>query len=144
MTTIAVRDGVMACDSLAIDGSTRIMCEKIYRMPDGTILGGAGSSAAIEAFLTARRKGESCTLTEEDRKSFVVAVLHPDGSIMRWEDERCGWKVLDGFHAIGSGAQAAMAAMHMGADAVKAVEIAKLVNADTGGPVVSMSIAEQS
>lgn len=130
----------MACDSLCIDGGMRIMCEKIYRMPDGTILGGAGNSAALEAFITARRKGEACTLTEEDRKNFVAVILHPDGVVMRWDDERAGWKVLDDFHAIGSGAEAAMAAMHLGASAVKAVEIAKLVNAHTGGPVVSMCI----
>lgn len=143
MTTIAVRDGVMASDSMILDGKNRMTGQKIYRLADGRFVGCAGDCSAAEMFVRFLNGGESFQLSDKERKDFCALVLKKDGTVDSWDDERIGWRVLDKFCAIGSGNEAACAAMHMGADAVKAVAIARLVNADTGGDVVSMSIAEQ-
>ena len=57
--------------------------------------------------------------------------------------ENAGWYPLEGeFHALGAGQPAALAAMHMGASAVKAVEIAIKLDKNSGPPVMSLCLAD--
>jgi ATP-dependent protease HslVU (ClpYQ) peptidase subunit len=51
--------------------------------------------------------------------------------------------VEDDFSAIGSGAQAAMAAMHMGADVKRAIEIASQVDVGSGGKIQYHTITKR-
>lgn len=46
------------------------------------------------------------------------------------------------FLALGSGSKAALGALYMGADAVRAVEIARLADAYTGGPIQTMRLCD--
>lgn len=70
---------------------------------------------------------------------FVCLVLDEDGL---WEfDNYCrAEKIEEAFYAIGTGGNVALGAMHRGATAHEAVEIAKLVDPYTGGDVVKMSL----
>lgn len=140
MTTIAVRNGVMAADSMVVDVKNKMTGKKLYRLPDGRIMGACGDCTCAELFYQFLLNGRAIEFSEEERKAFCALVLNTDGTVDSWDDERISWRILDEFAAIGSGNEAACAAMHMGASAIKAVKIAKLVNADTGGRVVSMSI----
>ncbi len=72
----------------------------------------------------------------------IFAYNPPDFTCLVWfkhglyeYDAYCvGEKVTEKFYAIGSGAKAALGAMHMGADALQAVKIAAEVDPYTSGP----------
>jgi ATP-dependent protease HslVU (ClpYQ) peptidase subunit len=49
-------------------------------------------------------------------------------------------RVLEPFYAIGSGCKAALGAMHMGADARRAVQVACKVDTYSGTPIVVMEL----
>ena len=72
-------------------------------------------------------------------KDISVLVLAPTG-VWVYEGSGHPYQVEDDFAAIGSGAQAALAAMQLGKAPRKAVEVASLVDPATGGPVRSISL----
>ena len=75
----------------------------------------------------------------DDAPDFTALMLHEDG-IDLWSEHAQPEPVLDEFFAIGSGSEAATAAMHMGASAHDAIEIAMLVDLHTGGEVHAMKL----
>ena len=155
MTTIAFCAGILAADSrVTVDseaGGTRIfICQKLYRKTvkiDGqteeVILATAGESAPGELFTEWFGTGKDVT---EMRDTFVlgeadfeVLVLKHDGLFE--VDKYCHLsRILNKFYAVGSGAKAAMGAMHMGASAKKAVEIACKIDPYSAPPIYTMSL----
>ncbi len=138
MTTVAYRDGVLAADSRMTANGWIVPDEarKIRRISDGSVCAVTGNLAAAIRFvdwLDAGRIGERPPLAD----SRVVRMNLTDTlTIYEGEGE---FTVTPAFTAFGTGMPAAIAAMHMGADARRAVEIAALVDADTGGPVIAIS-----
>lgn len=137
MTTIAFRWGVLATDSRTMLGGWKAPydVQKLHRMDDGTVCATAGDYTLALAFIEWLQSGEA-----GDRPSLdgaTVIRLLKDGSLFVYEH---GGKftIKPDFGAWGSGSPAANAAMHMGADARKAVEIAALLDDNTGGPIVTM------
>jgi len=142
MTTIAVRNGIMACDSMvgvSSDGGgdrAYFHSEKVYPI-EGELIGGSGETAGILIWIEWYMDG--C----EDKKlrkrmwevDFDIVLLHSDGRIQT--SDACGniEDCHEPFYAIGSGTKCALAAMHMGATAAEAVEIAKKIDPHTGGKV---------
>jgi hypothetical protein len=109
------------------------------------VVGFAGNVEASRLFLDwLRIGGNKPSLSDTDRKSFHALVMHPDGRVDEWETDRVGVPIEDRFYAIGSGRQAAMAAMCMGADPVRAIEVAKLCDINTGGNVMHMRCQEEA
>ena len=151
MTTIVVRDGVMAGDTCATfssdssgAGDTVGPCKKIYRVKNSSfgqcLVGLAGDSMPgivfLEWFKNARRRKPAVDLTES---KFTALVLCADGLF-----EFDGWCVPDPaegpFYAIGTGAKAAYGALHMGANAKQAVEVACKVDPYTRGPIITFTL----
>lgn len=137
MTTLAYRDGVFAADSRVVFGGWRAAyeVEKLYRLPDGTVCGLSGDySAALKyaKWLADGSGGDTPSLVD----STVVQLLH-DGSITIHEDG-ASFSINTLFEAWGSGSVAARAAMYAGASASRAVEIASLLDENTGGQVRTM------
>lgn len=62
-------------------------------------------------------------------------MLTSEGNIFYFDGDAHPYKMTDPFMAIGSGAEAAMGAMHMGATPKIAVEVASEVDSGTGGNV---------
>ena len=132
MTTIAVRNGTMACDSRLTGGFicsvNKIICG------DGILVGYAGYAVAGYAFAE-----HVAGLTEEKPHAGGdddIDLLVLKGKKIYLVDNRLRWlPIPQKYYAIGSGCQAAMVAMHMGATAKEAVEMAKLVDESTGGRV---------
>lgn len=146
MTVIAVRDGVMASDSLVTGNRIKYEAPKLYRRGD-LIIGAGGntddSETLMEWFLQDpkdRPPLPAYRLFKDEEPSATLLVLRPDGAFSLVytngysSDETAG----RGFSAIGTGAVAAMAAMEMGADACKAVEIAIRIDPDCGGAIQTM------
>lgn len=156
MTTIAVRDGVIAADSWATHwseagGARRHTCAKLYRkrVTEGrksfdVIIGTAGESSPGMLFVDWYGSGAEVPRMLLDRDpDFSCLILTPSGLFEA--DEYCRPEaVLEPFYAIGSGAKAALAAMHCGRSAVEAVRIAARIDPYTGGRIVSMNLDEPS
>jgi hypothetical protein len=154
MTTIAVRDGIIAADSWATHwseegGSRRHICSKLYRkrITEGrktfdVIIATAGETSPGLLFVDWYGSGrEQPQMLRDLGGDFTCLILTPTGLFEA--DAYCRPDpVLDQFYAVGSGSKAALAAMHCGKSAVDAVRIAARIDPYTGGRVVSMSLDE--
>ena len=140
MTTIAVRDGILAVDSLCVNGNggRRGFFEKacVY---GGNIYAGCGAAQSVLEFFEWAAAGE--------KPGYQFATKADDfaGIIVRWVDGRPqvwtvenglkAWEVRMPFTARGAGAEYAIGAMAMGASAADAVQIAATFDLNTGGPI---------
>lgn len=147
MTVIVYRDGIMAADRQSTISGVRA-CEvtKIARREsDGALIGVAGDAALASAYMrwfVAGEQGErpSMHVSADDHKTALALIVRPDGSVE--EHSVAGWAPVEGeFFAYGSGLEAAIAAMHMGADARRAVEIANIVTTGCGMGVDAVLLA---
>lgn len=145
MTTIAYRDGILAADSRGMaSGWIRPNPARKLRRVESVygdwIVGICGEYARLEPFIKWLAAGPDRG-TMPDMDSSTAIVLGRDGGLTVYEDG--GHFSLDpaGYHAWGTGWPPAVAALHMGATAERAVEIAALVDNCTGLPVVTMSLA---
>lgn len=144
MTTIAIRDGVLAFDARVTEADAGILSEVVQKawinLKHQCIIAIAGNVPATINGVKAMERGLHLPFDE------------PPGDLPRITDDSCiivltkagrvftitfdGWYESEGpFWAFGSGSPAARAAMHMGADAKKAVEIAILCDSASGPPV---------
>ena len=83
----------------------------------------------VVAWLEKRRRGP-----RPSGKCIEGLLMRADGLFLL--DSDCvEHKIERGFHAIGSGTHAALAAMMMGADPKRAVEIAAQIDTGTGGEI---------
>jgi hypothetical protein len=138
MTVIVYRDGVMAADRQStITGVRACEVTKIARRAsDGALIGVAGDAGLAAAFMRwflADETGDrpSLHMSADDHKTALALIIRPDGSAE--EHGVGGWATIEGaFFAYGSGLEAAIAAMHMGADAPRAVEITNIVTTGCG------------
>jgi hypothetical protein len=133
-----VRSGLMAADSRQTFNGRPNRCVKIYAR-GGAVIGLAGDEGPGLLFLdwhgSGRSRPELLVLGEGDFEALVL-----DDRLRLWRYDRwCrGERIHEKFFAIGTGADAAMGAMHAGATARRAVEIACKLDINSGLPVVVM------
>ncbi len=135
MTTIAANLECMAADRKVTLGETRYMSRKLKRVRD-TIVGGAGSSTGIAKFMRWFEAGADADDTPKLAKDeeIDVLLLSPRG-LSFFNGEFVEDLMEDAFFALGTGNQAALAAMHLGLSPGDAVEVAKKVDNGTDGVV---------
>jgi hypothetical protein len=149
MTIIAYRDGIVAADSRlsyssSAGGDRHGLCEKLYRVRN-SIVALSGDDAGLE-FLRWYRKGAKKKVSEllTSDADFMAWIINAKGELWeygKWlEGEKVVFDPRYPFHAMGCGAKAALGAMHMGATAAEAVEIACRIDPFCGGPIVTMPI----
>lgn len=136
MTTIVYRDGVMAADSQVLDRSAVVgTVKKLYRRADGAVAGTCGSLEDWAPFMK-WFKNPSGFDAPAALFDFEALVALPSGEVLWFgKSGRCTPYTAP-FYAIGSGYQAALGALHAGASAERAAEIACLVDVDSGGPII--------
>jgi ATP-dependent protease HslVU (ClpYQ) peptidase subunit len=151
MTTIAYRDGVLAADSrVTVDygsGARKHTCKKLFRkrVTEGkksfdVIIATAGESSPGMVFVDWYGSGTSVPdIFLHIDADFTCLVLTPDG-LFEYDTFCRGEKIEEDFYAIGSGAMAALAAMHCGKSALDAVRIAARVDTYTGGRIVTETL----
>lgn len=146
MTTIAARAGVMAADTLEIDNNEELdaafkisaRSKKIFRLPDGRLFGGAGSSEDILRLYDALRKKQPAPKLEH----VSGLLMNLNGKLELYEGNI--WqKVHEPYYAIGTGAGFAFAAMHAKADAVLAAKIGAMMDPFSGGRVLSLCVRKR-
>ena len=134
MTTIAYRNGEVAADTQATGYDCKFRITKLRRLPCGGVVGGCGGTTALVRamdYLVRGRKGSPPKL-----KGAMLFVAYGDGRVTTIEDNT--WAEIEccGPVALGSGMQAALAAMnHFGATAEQAVMAAASVDPNTSAPV---------
>jgi hypothetical protein len=146
MTTIAVRDGVMAADTLGYQGDKCIRSKKLFRV-NGAIIGICGCWTDGKLFVDwyeagfDRDKPPDWRTQGDEKVDFQALVLTPEG-VCWWSYELVSDPVLDDCYAMGSGGSAALAAMYCGCGAEEAVGIAIKVDPHSGGDVETMELAK--
>ena len=147
MTTIAVRDGVMAADTLGDLSGKRCNSKKLWRLSDGGVFGFCGAWTEGKVFADwynsgANRDEPPKWLVQRDETvDFHALVLLPSG-IYLWAYNLMADEMFEDFWAVGTGSAAALAAMHCGKTAQEAVCVAMLVDSYTGGDVETMELAK--
>ncbi len=143
MTTIAasVKHGSMASDSKCVFGDIHFPVTKIFRLPDGSLLGTAGASTYTIPFETAMREGRVYAPTESPNgeADFAALRLSKDGLYM-YDSSFAAEKVLHGVCAVGTGNMIALSYLLDGASPSLAVEKACRVDNNSGLPVQSKKI----
>lgn len=138
MTTIALRDGVMAADTWATDDCTATNVRKAVQLANGDVAGGAGDLAPVGralAWLMGDQAGDPPEIAGAQILFTVKGVPYiADG----------GWPGIEvrGYTAIGSGAQGALVAMKLGHGAESAVRAVFGVDPATGGDVDVLPIGK--
>lgn len=143
MTTIAWDGATLVADRRISSGTISYSTTKIRRTMDGRLVGATGDFGVCTQMLDWLELGgprPSCQDT--DRWASALEIM-PDGTCwMHNRDSR--WKVEDGFVAIGSGRDYAMAVMALGHDAHQAVSIAARFDPGTGNGADALRLAEAS
>ncbi len=144
MTVIAWDGRTLAGDRES--GSQYIKCTaatKVYRI-NGCLVGCAGTgaiNAQWREWFRAGAKPEDFKAPLNDADNFTHAlVIQPDGRIHLYQRTPYPIEMHGPFAAVGSGQEAALAVLHMGGDARKAVEIASIVCAGCGGGVDTLEL----
>jgi len=135
MTTVAVRDGVMASDS-RITGSFPDSTKKIFR-GNGFIIGFSGDWVAGMHFVDRYIADAEPIRNKDDDVDFVI--LRDDG-IYYMDAMFREVRISGSYYAIGSGSQAAMVAMNMGASAKDAVAQAIKVDCYSSAPIKCLEL----
>lgn len=151
MTTIAVRHGIIAADSrVTVDteaGGTRVFrCQKLYEVRQHgrkraivALAGGAFDGIEFLEWIKGPGREPPQRLIDGNAE-FTALVMNHDGLFEydRWcRPER----VIEPFYAVGSGAKAALGALHAGKSALDAVRIACKIDPFSGPPFVTMTLA---
>ena len=151
MTSIAVRDGIMAYDSRFVDGTaiSPLGLKKgwlskrhpLFYACAGIYTTGLAISRALDRLTVLPWDDDTdITLPDDDGETTMFA-LHRDGRLFCFEGG--SWYLNEGpFAAIGSGADSALGALHAGATAKQAVEISCLVDRNSGPPVCTVAAVD--
>ena len=130
MTIIAYKDGTIAADRRVSIGCLKTQTTKIFRTPEGGLVGASGNGPILRAMIEWAVKGmldneyPECA-KENDSDMLYIA---PDRKIWLYSTNRFGLRIEAPYHAIGGGSEFAMAAMYLGKTAVEAVEVANALS----------------
>ncbi len=154
MTTVLVMraEGLILADSQTLWGQGRLgTTEKIIRMPDGSLVTGAGNQEGCFAcFEYIRHKVEQET---EDMEVPYVPQVGPDSdhsfTVLHLKKDRTLWTygewfqpapLLNDWYAIGTGDDIVKTALHLGKNPREALELACELDFNTGPPIVEMRV----
>lgn len=138
MTCIAWDGTTLAADSSVTIHGMKLTCDKLERMPDGSIYGAAGDGEDTLKLGEWLRKGGKGRRPKCDS----VQALHikSDGKIHLYVGSSRPEVVTSAFAAVGSGAKYAMAIMWDGGTAIKACEAAIALDKSCAGPITSLTL----
>ena len=139
MTTIAANRHMMAGDQKVTDSDRSFRTRKVRRIGEA-IVGAAGSGPAISKFFAWLTNGQQDDPPKMGKDDELDALVLTPGGLFCYGTDCTPEEILDEFYAVGTGAQAALAAMHLGCDPARAVTIACAVDNSTGGPVDALTL----
>lgn len=119
----------MAADKQGNNNAYKFIITKIFRLKDGGVAGIAGDFASGLKVVEWFNGAEKPLFDKED--SFTVMVARDDECFI-YEPSLIPIKIEQSFFSIGSGSHFALAALHLGKSAKKAIEVATFFDPDTG------------
>jgi hypothetical protein len=160
MTTIAYKDGVMACDSRwSYNDAVDSVQTKIRRLASGGLIGGSGDNDAreIEALFDKVKTPAGLPKRTElmnIRCDYLGLLVLPRGRIFKvasthlseahwgadFEEDIGVWEINAPFAAVGSGKEFALGAMAAGKSAADACRIACRFDINSGLPVYQYDV----
>lgn len=143
MTTIAYKDGWLACDSLVTCGDHAVEYAPKMHKVGGVVFAHAGDMFAgyrIRDFLRGGGDIHDLKIPEIKRQDFVCLVFG-GGNLYYLNSDLYLQKINSCKpYAVGSGEQFALGAMYAGASAEEAVKIASKMDIRTGGRVQKINL----
>lgn len=146
MTVVAYRDGILAADSMMTDDCGITSVQKIWRLPNGSLFGGAGSAGYVAAVRDWLFSGASlkhkpdCSKFESAYAGCIV--VGKDGSCSALDSYLSSIVVTAPYYAVGSGAPHALTLMAIGYSAEDAVRVIveKQLADGVGGTVQTLAL----
>lgn len=143
MTTVAWDGEYLASDSMISSAFSR-SARKIFHISENVFFGGCGyreDNLAVKEYLEL----DPYIINKIDRNKLELSdtfagILIIKGLAYRIEQNLMKDPIMEKFHAVGSGAPFAIAAMHMGANAIEAVRISIIYDSDSYGDVQSIKL----
>lgn len=143
MTVIAWDGKTLAADKRTSFGGLHATTSKLHRI-DGMLVGCAGVTAHIAEMIAWVKAGrEAAQLPQPQRNPndcVSMLLIESDGRVLQYESSAYPICIENDKWAIGSGRDFAMAAMHLGCDARRAVEVACALDASCGNGVDAMEL----
>jgi hypothetical protein len=142
VTIVCYRDGMLASDTQCYSGDViAAHTHKIGRTKDGWLWAVTGRVAMMEKYSAWAEFHEGDPERYEGEHSDLI-LISPDGVVKEWIGE--GWitSLPAPFRAWGSGMEMGLAAMEMGADARRAVEVASKYHTHCGGEIDVLELDE--
>lgn len=155
MTTIAYRDGYFAADTLSTEsvdggGEWKVRACKLFAGKENGepfIIATAGENGPgllfVQWYTGGRTDDGARDALRESDADFTCIVLTRKG-LFAYDKWCVPERVLDEFSAFGTGAKAALGAMHAGANATDAVAIAGKVDSYTEAPIHTLRLEDVS
>lgn len=134
MTTIVATRTLMVSDSRISEGNSHFHSPKLFRVDD-SILGLAGDWEDALKFLEWFTAGADPNATPEYEENTFDALELNHSGLYAWDKGLHRVTILNQHHAVGSGAQAALGALFMGATPEQAIEAASQIDMFTSGPI---------
>lgn len=143
MTTIVCDGRSMGCDGQISSGDTIVEteCIKVFKLPDGSIIGFAGNGynwQSILKYFTSNAKGKKWPELEGHQDTLL---LKPDGSILMYDHEGRPFQRTAPV-CIGSGWKFAVVAMDITNDIKTAIEAAIKRDSFSSGKITILSLDE--
>ena len=137
MTTIAAKasTGEIAADSMVSGDDSFYLVEKL-RMGENSVYGGCGDWDKLLKFYNSLESGADL----DSDTDVTVLELRSDG-IWIYESTIIPAKIKNDFWAIGTGANFAIAAMHLGLTPAEAVKLACLYDTSSHEPIDVMTLS---
>jgi hypothetical protein len=139
MTVIAWDGRTMAADKRMDCNGYPATVTKIYRMPDGALIGGCGDSDVISALRHWYQDGCNPANYPDNRGEHstyaTLMVVTPAREVQLYLSSPIPIQMHNQTFAIGSGADYALAVMHLGHSARKAVEVACALDTGCGNGI---------
>lgn len=141
--TIIVWDGnILAADRCGTNQGYTFSITKIRKI-NGNLVGVSGYGYGIPILMDWLEQGADVSkwpdLQKDKERWCDMIVITPERKILKYEQEPVAFEIEEKRHAFGSGRDYALAAMEMGADAIRAVEIASKFDSACGNGVDILS-----
>lgn len=144
MTVIAWDGKTLAADKRGTVAGMAYTVTKIHRLPDGLVAfsGGGAHAAELLNWFFGVRNPDTYPRCEDDGGAGSV-MINLDGTVFMYSAANpFPERIESPFFARGAGRDYAMAAMHLGCDARKAVEVACVFDIGCGNGIDTLKLAE--
>jgi ATP-dependent protease HslVU (ClpYQ) peptidase subunit len=144
MTCIAWDGRTLAADKRVDCNGYPATAIKIFRAPDGALIGGAGDSDVISALREWYQQGCNPEMYPNNRAEggcyATLLVITPAKEVRMYLSGPSPIILQNKMFAIGSGADFALASMHLGHSARKAVEVACALDVGCGNGIDTLRL----